>query len=62
MARALPPILRALPPSRSSTLGLLNLTISVLVGRDLRVLKESLCHVTIIFAPPPRYRLFQSGI
>ena len=49
-------------PSLSSTLGLLNLTISVLVGRDLRVLKESLCHVTIIFAPPPRYRLFQSGI
>ena len=30
-------------------------------GRDLRVLKESLCHVTIIFAPPP-LPPFQSGI
>ena len=30
-------------------------------GRDLRVLKESLCHVTIIFAPPPPPP-FQCGI
>ena len=29
-------------------------------GRDLRVLKESLCHVTIIFAPPSSP--FQRGI
>ena len=52
---SLPPVL---PLSLSLSLCLLNDIRAA--GRDLRVLKESLCHVTIIFAPPPPP--FQSGI
>ena len=49
-----------LPPSLPPVLPL-SLPAKRYPGRDLRVLKESLCHVTIIFAPPP-LPPFQSGI